>query len=93
MARNYRVSRPPAIPPDGRPPRLLERLSDALMRMLAERFGGGTDEGHTEELRGARRHMEEPGMLAETVTRGAKRRSTKASGRAWQKASGRCCGA
>ena len=48
---------------------LAERLSDALMRMLAARFGGGeTDIGHTEELRRVLRHMEEPRMLAETVT-------------------------
>ena len=48
---------------------LAERLSDALLRMLAARFGG--DEAgaeHTEELRRALRHMEEPRMLAETVT-------------------------
>ena len=48
---------------------LAERLSDALMRMLAARFGGETGAGHTEELRRALRHMEEPTMLAETVTR------------------------
>ena len=49
---------------------LAERLSDALMRMLAVRFGGDeTGVGHTEELRRALRHMEEPRMLAETVTR------------------------
>ena len=48
---------------------LAERLSDALMRMLAVRFGGDeTGVGHTEELRCALRHMEEPRMLAETVT-------------------------
>ena len=48
---------------------LAERLSDALMRMLAVRFGGGeTGIGHTEELRRALRYMEEPRMLAETVT-------------------------
>ena len=48
---------------------LAERLSDALMRMLAVRFGGDeTGVGHTEELRRALRHMEEPRMLAETVT-------------------------
>ena len=48
---------------------LAERLSDALMRMLAARFGGDkTGVGHTEELRRALRHMEEPRMLAETVT-------------------------
>ena len=46
-----------------------ERLSDALMRMLAARFGGdGTGERHAEELRLALRHMEEPTMLAERVT-------------------------
>ena len=40
------------------------------MRMLAARFGGDeTDEEYTEELHGALRHMEEPKMLAETVTR------------------------
>ena len=55
-----------ALRRDDRPAELLERLSDALMRMLAARFGG--DE-HTKELRGALRHMEEPKMLAETVTR------------------------
>ena len=59
-----------ALRRDDRPAELLERLSDALMRMLAARFGGDeTDEGYTEELRGALRHMEEPKMLAETVTR------------------------
>ena len=48
---------------------LAERLSDALMRMLAARFGGDeTGAGHTEELRRALRHMEEPRVLAETVT-------------------------
>ena len=55
---------------DGRPKRLQERLADALMRMLAMRFGGDeTGEWHTEELRRALRHMEEPKMLAETVAR------------------------
>ena len=55
---------------DGRPKRLQERLADALMRMLAMRFGGDeAGEWHTEELRRALRHMEEPRMLAETVTR------------------------
>ena len=50
--------------------RLAKRLSDALMHMLVARFGGDeTSEGHTEELRRALRHMEEPTMLAETVTR------------------------
>ena len=50
--------------------RLAERLSDALMRMLVARFGGDeTNEGYTEELRRTLRHMEEPRMLAETVTR------------------------
>ena len=59
-----------ALRRDGRPAGLLERLSDALMRMLAVRFGDDeTDEAYTEELRGALRHMEEPKMLAETVTR------------------------
>ena len=49
---------------------LAERLSDALMRMLVARFGGDeTGAGHTEELQRALRHMEEPRMLAETVTR------------------------
>ena len=49
---------------------LAERLSDALMRMLAARFGGDeTGAGHTEELRRTQRRMEEPRMLAETVTR------------------------
>ena len=48
---------------------LAERLSDALMHMLAARFGGDeTGLGHTEELRRALRHMEELRMLAETVT-------------------------
>ena len=48
---------------------LAERLSDALLRMLAARFGGDeTGAGHTEELRRTLRHMEEPTMLAETVT-------------------------
>ena len=80
LLRLQRCRRPEALPGlaatlfaalrrDGRPPRLLERLSDALMRMLVERFGGGEAEDHTEELRGALRHMEEPRMLAETVTR------------------------
>ena len=45
---------------------LWERLSDALVQMLAARFGGRKD---TEELRRALRHMEKPTMLAETVTR------------------------
>ena len=59
-----------ALRRDGRPKRLLERLSDALMRMLAAHFGGDeAEEEYTEELRGALRHMEEPKMLAETVTR------------------------
>ena len=54
---------------DGRKARLAEQLSDALMQMLAARFGGGeTDERHTEELRRTLRYMEEPRMLAETVT-------------------------
>ena len=49
--------------------RLAERLSDALMHMLVARFGGDeTGERHTEELRRALRYMEEPTMLAETVT-------------------------
>ena len=49
--------------------RLRERLSDALMRMLVARFGGDeTGEKHTEELQRALRYMEEPTMLAETVT-------------------------
>ena len=57
-----------ALRRDGRSD-LAERLSDALLRMLAARFGGdGTGAGHTEELRRALRHMEEPRMLAETVT-------------------------
>ena len=48
---------------------LAERLSDALMRMLVARFGGDeTGAGHTEELQRALRYMEEPRMLAETVT-------------------------
>ena len=48
---------------------LAERLADALLQMLAARFGGDeTGVGHTEELRRALRHMEEPRMLAETVT-------------------------
>lgn len=47
-----------------------ERLSDALMHMLAARFGGDqTGEGHTEELQRALRYMEEPRMLAETAAR------------------------
>ena len=59
-----------ALRRDGRPKRLLERLSDALMQMLVLRFGGTeADERYTEELRSALRHMEEPKMLAETVTR------------------------
>ena len=49
---------------------LAERLSDALMRMLVARFGGDeTGAGHPEELQLALRYMEEPRMLAETVTR------------------------
>ena len=56
-----------ALRRDGRS-ELAERLSDALMRMLVVRFGGDeTGAGHTEELRRALRHMEEPRMLAETV--------------------------
>ncbi len=47
---------------------LAERLSDALMQMLAARFGGETGVGHAEELQRALRYMEEPRMLAETVT-------------------------
>ena len=48
---------------------LAERLSDALLQMLAARFGGDeTGVGKTEELRRALRYMEEPRMLAETVT-------------------------
>ena len=48
---------------------LAERLSDVLMRMLAARFGGDESSvAHTEELRRALRHMEEPRMLAETAT-------------------------
>ena len=59
-----------ALRRDGRPKRLLERLSDALMQMLVLRFGGTeAGETYTEELRSALRHMEEPRMLAETVTR------------------------
>ena len=59
-----------ALRRNGRPKRLLERLSDALMRMLAARFGGDeAEEGYTEELRGVLGHMEKPKMLAETVTR------------------------
>ena len=59
-----------ALRRDGRPKRLLERLSDALMRMLAARFGDDeAEEEYVEELRSALRHMEEPKMLAETVTR------------------------
>ena len=48
---------------------LAEQLSDALMQMLAARFGGDeTGAGHAEELQRALRYMEEPRMLAETVT-------------------------
>ena len=47
---------------------LAERLSDALIQMLAARFGGETGVGHAEELQRALRYMEEPRMLAETVT-------------------------
>ena len=48
---------------------LAEQLSDALMQMLAVRFGGDeTGTGHAEELQRALRYMEEPRMLAETVT-------------------------
>ena len=51
--------------------RLAERLGDALAQMLAARFGGDdrADGEHADELRRALRHMEEPRMLAETVTR------------------------
>ncbi len=56
-----------ALRRDGRS-ELAEWLSDALLRMLAVRFGGDeAGAGHTEELRRALRHMEEPRMLAETV--------------------------
>ena len=49
--------------------RLAERLSDALMHMLVARFGGDeAGERYTEELRRALHYMEEPRMLAETVT-------------------------
>ena len=49
--------------------RLAERLSDALMHMLVARFGGDEmGERYTEELGRALRYMEEPTMLAETVT-------------------------
>ena len=52
---------------DGRS-ELAERLSDAPLRMLAALFGGDeTGAGHTEELRCALCHMEEPRMSAETV--------------------------
>ena len=55
---------------DGCTAAFAERLSDALMHMLAARFGGDeTGEGHTEELRRALRYMEEPRMLAETAAR------------------------
>ncbi len=48
---------------------LAERLSEVLMRMLVERFGGDeTGERHERELRLALRNMEEPAMLAERVT-------------------------
>ena len=46
-----------------------ERLSDVLMRMSVARFGGDeTGAEHTEELRRALQHMEEPTMLAERMT-------------------------
>ena len=47
---------------------LKERLSDALAQMVAARFGRGAGR-HTEELRRAQRHMEDPKMLAETISR------------------------
>jgi len=48
---------------------LAERLSEVLMRMLAERFGRDeTGERHEPELRLVLRNMEEPTMLAERVT-------------------------
>ena len=50
-------------------PALWQQLSDALVQMLAPRFGiDETGVGHTEELRRALRHMEEPTMLAERIT-------------------------
>ena len=58
-----------ALRRDDRLERLAARLSDALMQMLVARFGGDeTGERHTEELRRTLRYMEEPRMLAETVT-------------------------
>ena len=49
---------------------LAGRLAEAVMQMLVARFGNDEKgERHTEELRRALRHMEEPKMLAETVTR------------------------
>ena len=57
-----------ALGREGRPT-LWKQLSDALVRMLAPRFGiDETGVGHTEELRRALRHMEEPTMLAERIT-------------------------
>ena len=57
-----------ALEREGRPA-LWKRLSDALVQMLAPRFGiDETGVGHTEELRRALRHMEEPTMLAERIT-------------------------
>ena len=59
-----------ALRRDGCTEAFAERLSDALMHMLAARFGGDeTGEGHTEELQRALRYMEEPRMLAETAAR------------------------
>ena len=50
--------------------RLAERLSDALRHMLTARFGGDEPgERHADELRRTLHYMEEPRMLAETVTR------------------------
>ena len=45
------------------------RTEDGEINAVAAHFGGDeTGAGHTEELRRALRHMEEPRMLAETVT-------------------------
>ena len=50
--------------------KLAEELADALMQMLAARFGGDeTGERYSDALRCALRCMEEPKMLAETVSR------------------------
>ena len=49
---------------------LAGRLANAVMQLLVARLRQRRDgDGHTDELRRALRHMEEPKMLAETVAR------------------------